>query len=444
MFGLSSIPFKKKSITEDVAREKDNFKPLIYAKDWVLSMFSSKKAYKTDFNLFDPQDKRAALEVCQPFAMVMDKCGTLMKNGKLYVTDKNGNEKPAYKDIVDLLKKPNVFQNEKSFLKNIEINLKTFGYCPIYLLRALSKDLPKTMTPIPPELFHLEGTGKAFSQTDIKDIIKRAYITWGNKEIELGKEEYIVIYDSVVSYPAQEGEEITFYTPVNSLSPHTRNYMAQIIGRGNLIVNGGPKGILYGNDTSELGNAALTEKEANDLNSKFKRKFGIVNKLYEIMVTNKKVGWVTIGSNTQQMMLHDEDKACAKDIANTVGLQPDMFSGDAKYDNKEMSERASYQDLIIPDSENIAQTLTEGICPPGAFIKIDFSHVSCLQEDISRMSTALSSASNAIKSLYDSRLITFDEGRMELSKYIDIDPEKPKGEFKDENIPESGETVQEL
>jgi hypothetical protein len=321
-------------------------------------------------------------------------------------------------------------QDGKSLLKQVEIYLKVYGFCPIFCLRATKRDLPKAMIAIPPQMFHIEGKGNIFSAQTKEDIVKRAYIKWGNGEINLLEEDYILIYDSIANYPQQDGDEISFYTPVNTLSPHTRNYMSQLIGRGNLIVNGGPKGILYGDDTSDTGNAALTPKEADELNKSFKRKFGIVNKLYEVMVTNKKVGWINIGANTQQLMLHEEGASCLNEICNTFGLQPDMFSQGATFDNKEAAKKAAYQDLIIPDSELIAQALTNGICPEGVFIKIDFSHVSCLQEDKSANAQSLSNAANAVGNLVNWGLITPDEARMELSNYIDIDPEKPLGEYK--------------
>ena len=401
-----------------------------YGQKWLTSLFADKSIYKTDFDLSTNEGKALALQVVQPFAMVADRIGAMMRNGKYYVVDKNDNERPRYKDIEALLSKPNLMQDGKSFLKQVEIYLKVYGFCPIFCLRATKRDLPKAMIAIPPQMFHIEGKGNIFSAQTKEDIVNRAYIKWGNGEINLLEEDYILIYDSIANYPQQDGDEISFYTPVDTLSPHTRNYMSQLIGRGNLIVNGGPKGILYGDDTSDTGNAALTPKEADELNKSFKRKFGIVGKLYEVMVTNKKVGWINIGANTQQLMLHEEGASCLNEICNTFGLQPDMFSQGATFDNKEAAKKAAYQDLIIPDSELIAQTLTSGICPEGVFIKIDFSHVSCLQEDKAANAQSLSNAASAVGNLVNWGLITPDEARMELSNYIDIDPEKPLGEYK--------------
>ena len=401
-----------------------------YGQKWLTSLFADKSIYQTEFNMSTNEGKALALQVVQPFAMVADRIGSMMRNGRYYVVDKNDNERPRYKDIESLLAKPNLMQDGKSFLKQVEIYLKVYGFCPIFCLRATKRDLPKAMIAIPPQMFHIEGKGNIFSAQTKEDIVKRAYIKWDNGEINLLDEDYILIYDSIANYPQQDGDEITFYTPVDTLSPHTRNYMSQLIGRGNLIVNGGPKGILYGDDTSDTGNAALTPKEADELNKGFKRKFGIVNKLYEVMVTNKKVGWINIGSNTQQLMLHEEGASCLNEICNTFGLQPDMFSQGATFDNKEAAKKAAYQDLIMPDAELIAQALTSGICPEGVYIKLDFSHISCLQEDKAASAQSLSNAANAVGNLVNWGLITPDEARMELSNYIDIDPEKPLGEYK--------------
>lgn len=401
-----------------------------YGQKWLTSLFADKSIYQTEFNMSTNEGKALALQVVQPFAMVADRIGSMMRNGKFYVVDKNDNERPKYKDIESLLAKPNLMQEGKAFLKEIEIYLKVYGFCPIFCLRATKRDLPKAMIAIPPQMFHIEGKGNIFSAQTKEDIVKRVYIKWDNGEINLLEEDYILIYDSIANYPQQDGDEFSFYTPVGTLSPHTRNYMSQLIGRGNLIVNGGPKGILYGDDTSDTGNAALTPKEADELNKNFKRKFGIVNKLYEVMVTNKKVGWINIGANTQQLMLHEEGASCLNEICNTFGLQPDMFSQGSTFDNKEAAKKAAYQDLILPDAELIAQALTSGICPEGVYIKIDFSHISCLQEDKAASAQSLSNAANAVGNLVNWGLITPDEARMELSNYIDIDPEKPLGEYK--------------
>lgn len=440
--GLFNKSFQRMNIKDMYSEAtyvgKDRGGNHIYMPQWSVSQYAERDIYKTDFDLSTNNGKALAMKVVEPFAMVLDRCGNMMRNGRMYVVDKNNNEKPRYADIQNLLNRPNVMQNGKAFIKQLEMYLKAFGFCPVFLLRATKKDLPKSMVVIPPWMFHIEGKGNLFRETSKDTIVKRAYIDWGGKNLELMEEDYMLIYDSIAYYPTEEGKDIKFYTPVDTLSAQTRNYMAQVIGRGNLIINGGPKGILYGDDTTDTGNAALTPDEADSLMAKFKRKFGIVNKLYEIMVTNKKVGWISIGSDAQNLMLHEEGEACKNEIANTIGFQPDMFSQGATFDNKEAAKKAAYQDLIIPDSELIAQALTETICPEGVFIKIDFTHVSCLQEDRAKNAQSLSSVSTALNNLVKEGVITVDEARREIANYMDIDPDKPLGEFKQLNNTSNG------
>ncbi len=410
---------------------KDEGGNFTYIPKWVESLFYG-FGKSIEFDMSTVWGKSKALRECYPFAMVLDRCGKMMQNGRYYVTDLNGNEKPRFKDISDLLYRPNAMQSGRAFLKEVEIMLRCFGFCPIYTLRAIKSDLPLSMVVIPPELFHMESSGNAFFlQKDLSDIIRRVYIRWGNNEIELSEEEYFVIYDSIVNIPCNPRSEITFYSAVDTLSQHTKNYMAQLIGRGNLIINGGPKGILYGNDTTDVGNAALTPSESKQLQDDFKRKYGIVQKLYEVMVTPKKLGWITLGSNTQQLMLHEEDESCVKDIAMTLGLDPNLVLQGSTYDNSSEAKKSAYQDLIIPDSENIAQSLTNAICKDRAVIKLDFTHVPCLQQDMKELAEALSTVSSAVTSLYNNRLLTFEESRMELANFTDIDPDNPKGEYKE-------------
>ncbi len=377
-----------------------------------------------DFDMSRDTHKRLALNYCTPFAMVVNKCGSFLSTGRYYVQDKNGNEieSPDARRIRSLLRKPNTLQSGRSFTKQIEVCLKTFGYCPVYTLRATSKSIPETMVVIPPELFHQTGTGKVFKQVEESEIINKTYIDWGGERLYLEPEEYFVIVDSEIVVPQNNGSEISYNYIADTLSHPVSNWMAQMIARGTLIKNGGPKGIIYNNDTSEFQNASLTGKEKDDLNNTFKRKYGLVNKLFSIWVTQKRVGWIPLTFNADQLKLHTEDKQCLELISNAIGVEPSVFSSDSKYDNKDSSKIGAYQDLIIPDSENYTETLTDAICPDGLFIKMDFSHVPCLQKDKSAESTTLKNTSDSIIKLMDSGLISKDEARIKLSEYLDINP----------------------
>ncbi len=333
--------------------------------DWNGLIKGGDKNNKIDFDMQKDAHKRLALRVCTPFSLVVNRCGSFLSNAKYYVQDKDGNEvkENTAEDIRSLIKKPNVLQSGKSFFKQVEVCLKAFGYCPVFTLRATKNSIPVSMVIIPPELFHQVSTGKIWKQTELKEVISKTYIDWNGEQLELEEEDFFVIVDSEICISTGINSEIVYDYIGDSLSHPVNNWMAQMIGRGGtLIKHGGPKGIIYNNDNSEFQNAALTEKEKNELNDKFKSKYGIVNKLFSIWVTQKKVGWIPLTFNVDQLKLHEEDKSCLNLVSNAIGLDPSLFSSDSKYDNKDAAKRSAYMDLIIPDAENISETITNAIC----------------------------------------------------------------------------------
>ena len=378
---------------------------------------------KVNFDMRNLNDKSEALSECTPFATVIDKIGSLFANGKYYVVDKDGNELTSNEDIVKLLNNPNPIQTGTQFAKQVEMTLKVFGFCPVYTMRATKKTLPKVMYVIPPELLHLETSGKYFNQFNKKDIISKAYIEWGTQNIMLDEEDYFIIFDSeMVISPDREGD-VYFASVVDSLSSPINNWMAQMAASNTLIVNGGPKGIICSGKSDEFNNSQLDSKEQKQLNQKFKDNYGLVNKLFSVLVTKANVTWIPMNYDASQLKLHEEDERCTNKIYNALGINPNVFDN-AKYDNQKSADKTAYQNLIIPDSLKVSEAFTHALCPDGIFIKIDYTHIEALQKDRESSAKVLDTISNALTRLQERNLITEKEARKELANYIDINPDK--------------------
>lgn len=280
---------------------------------------------------------------------------------------------------------------------------------------------------VPPELFHIVGTGKVFRQFELSEIVSEVYIDWGGKRLKLEDYEYLIIYDSNIRI--SDGiSDILFDSVSDSLSQPISNWVASMSASHTLLVNGGPKGVLYNDYTDQMGNMALTSEDEKEIKDRFKRDYGLVNKEYPILVTRQKLGWLALDFDANQLKLHEEDKRCTDKIANAMGINANLFT-DAKYDNLESAGKKAYQDVIIPDSIKIAGCLTRAICPEGVFIKIDFTDVECLQNNKETEANTLVKVADALQRLLDKSLITHDEARIEVARYIEIDPENPKGEY---------------
>lgn len=403
---------------------------------WYLSnFFSPSGKIRTDYDLTLVQDKSDSLLVCTPLSTVINKVGSFFANGKIYVTDKDGNEKEGYNDIRELLLHPNPLQTRVGFFKEIEMSLKLFGYCPIFTVRATKKSLPLAMYVIPAQIFHMVSSGKLFRQYDINDIVSRVYLEWNGIQEDLLEEDYFVIYDSSANINASN-QDIEFSSVTDSLSIPVNNWIASMTASHQLIVNGGPKGIIYSDYTDKMGNQVMSSEEKEILESKLKEKYGILNK-FPILTSEIKLGWIPLNYDASQLKLHEEDARCSKKICNAIGIDPSLFD-ESKYDNKIIAERSAYQGLIIPDSEKVSEALTDAICPNGVFIKLDYTHIDCLQKDKAASSSAFQKMASSLIQLVEKGQITLDESRNELAKFIDIDPDNPKGELKNNNSVENG------
>lgn len=315
------------------------------------------------------------------------------------------------------------------------MSLKLFGYCPIFTVRAAKKSLPLAMYIIPAQIFHMVSSGKLFRQYDIKDIVSSVYLEWDGLREELSDEDYFVIYDSSANVNGSN-RDIEFSSVTDSLSMPVNNWIAAMTASYQLIVNGGPKGIIYSDYTDKMGNQVMTPEEKEILESKLKEKYGILNK-FPILTSKIKLGWIPLNYDSSQLKLHEEDERCSRKICNAVGVDYSLFD-ESKYDNKSIAEKSAYQGLIIPDSEKVAEALTDAICPKGVFIKLDYTHVDCLQKDKSSSSSAFQKMASSLIQLVEKGQITLDESRNELAKFIDIDPDNPKGELKTNNSIENG------
>lgn len=368
--------------------------------------------------------KRAALLRCDPFFTVVDKAGMMMSRGIPYLVDKDNNERAGFKELKQLFKHPNPLQSFASFLKEVEISLKVFGFCPIVLVRSFRGAIPKAMWIVPAELFHMQGTGKLYSQFEYQEVIQRTYISWGGREIDFDASELLLITDSRMIFPDNYSVDVEFRSVADGLSASVNNWICAMEASHTLIVHGGPKGIVYNDHIDEMGNVALTAKEEKALKDEFKQKYGLVGKEYPIVVSTKKLGWIPLDYNADQLKLHEEDVRCTEKISNAIGINPNIFTN-AKFDNQESAKRAAYQDVIIPDSLKIAEAFTEALCPSGLSVKLDFSGVECLQADRQKEASTLSSLASALTGFVGNGILTPYEVRKELSKYIDIDPDIP-------------------
>lgn len=376
-----------------------------------------------DFDMTLDTEKARALLVCSPFFMVCDKLGSMASRGVPYVMDDEGNERSTFDDVRALLANPNPLQTWEAFLKQVELSLAAFGMCPISLVRATEQSLPVAMWVIPAERFRMYGTGYNVRQFALADVVDRAVVIGedGRERTELQPYEYCIIYNSMPVFHGGTKHEIGFFSPCDSLSAPVSNWVAAMAATHTLLVNGGPKGILYSDYADNMGNTQLTRDEEREVMARFKKDYGLVGQEHPILVTRYRMGWLPLDFNADQLKLQDTDDRATRAIATALGVNVSLFT-ESKYDNQESAKKGAYQDVVIPDSKKIASALTSAICTRGEHIEIDYSDVECLQKDKRAEADTMRTAGDALASMVNNGLISISEARERLADYIDIDP----------------------
>lgn len=374
-----------------------------------------------DFDMRKLDDKACAMLACTPLYMVLDKLGSMMSRAAFYVTDDDGNESRDGEKVAALLKRPNPLQDFRAFVKEVEVNVKLYGYAAIMIVRGFASAFPDALWVIPSELLRLKGNPDYLRTSELKDVITRRYLRYYGTTRDLQPYELALVTDASYYIPHDKDGLVMFNSVSDSLSFPVNNWLAAMSASHNLLVNGGPKGILTGESTDELGTAAIRPTEEDEIRNRVKSSYGMAGDKWQIMVTRFPLKWQAVDYDASQLRIDESNDKAIAAICNAFGLNPNLFT-DAKYDNQESAKKAAYQDVIIPDSHKIAEMLTQVLCPDGLHVWLDFSDVECLQKSKSEQAQTLSTVGSALTGMVSGGLITQEEARIELMKYIDIDP----------------------
>jgi hypothetical protein len=370
--------------------------------------------------------KAKALQVVTPFAAMVDRMGKLFAAGKDYVTDLDNNDKEGkepYRAVRKLIEKPNVLQTSEMFKKQVAAYLMVYGFCPIFANRLSPKDVPASLWCIPPELFTAKMSGNFLYEIEIGNVISEAAIKLdANKKMKLDDDDYFIIFTGQPQMGSNG--DLIVRTPADTCSQTVNNWLYQNVARGSIILDGGPMGMITNNDTSEFGNATMTQAENERINQAFKEKYGIVGKKFNIMVSQAALRWQPMSWNPSQLMLGEARKTAMEDLCFAFGWPYGLFDPSSQYSNNLAGEeRRAYTSSIIPDSLTYAAALTKFLNQPNLKYYIDFTDVDCLQKDRAAEVATISGLASSLGNMLGNKLISPLEARTLLSEYMDINPQ---------------------
>lgn len=390
-----------------------------------------------------------AYNCCPPLKAIIGKRAKALNTGKTVFQNADGKPLRGYQWLKKLLKRPNILQNEKQFLAQMNHYVDIFGYCPVLKIKASGfegQDEISQLWNIPPWLFDIEYTRKWLKQNKMSGIYKSYKILWEGNDIEIPVDQLGFIFDDGIGTECDTNLTIPDSRLVG-LDYVISNIMAGYKSRNTLITKRGAIGILSGDSSDNGVPIPLDEDDKTELQNEFK-KYGLIGQPYHIIITNASLRWQQMGFATKDLMLFEENTENIERLADAFGWPIELIARgkDVTYDNKVQARKDLYQNTLIPESDSRMEQFSRVIGLEGVEIRQDFSCVPVLQTDLKTMAEARMAVNAYCEKEYNMGLMTKNEWREELGlpriedpaydeykKAADPKPEPDKEEELDEN-----------
>lgn len=392
-------------------------------KGWILHL--DWLGHSKDFSNINTHAGQAlAYRIVRDIKTVVNKRAEVFQNGKVWVLDSDLNEPNTVEanNTRALLRKPNPLQTWGEFYTEQKVYKYVFGYCPVYKLRPVGISTPKALYNILPLIFSVKYTGKLFQQTELRDIIDSYKISFN------GKESLIDLDDVYIS------KDINPSLSMNCLMPESRltglQYDAALIyalgnARYSMVEKRGALGILSNETKDAIGAVTMQPAEKEEIQRAYSN-YGITTEKNKVIITDANLKWQQMAMAVKDLQLLELGEDAKIQVSDVFGVPAELLGSikGTTYANKQQAEKDFIQNSILPEAESDSEALTEFLGLRNCHIDIDFSNMPILQEDRKMRADTLKTTTEALDNALDKGIITSFEYRLELSKIIDIDPNK--------------------
>lgn len=322
---------------------------------------------------------------------VINKRAIMMSSGTPILCDLDGNPVEQHWAL-DLINNPNPTQSWSDVIFSLAVNdglfNNSFAYCP-----QRSFDIRNLFVPLPSNKIKIVGTGKYLDQLDTDGLIKEFQFWYDSK-----KHDTIEVSDMVY---LNTPDGINLLNPVNridTLKYPLSNIMASYNKRNVILENMGAIGILSSKKSDMGGALPMTPEEREEIQADWLRR-----SKDKLVMTEADVNWTPMSYPTKDLMLFEELTEDKMAIIDAYGLSYYLFSqsNGATFTNVKEGMRMSYQDTIIPETEQMYATISQqlGLYEQGVYLKPDFSHIAVLQDDKAAEASAMNLRADAVNKI---------------------------------------------
>lgn len=358
-----------------------------------------------------------AYALCSPLMSVISKKCAAIKNLRLAATTEDGEdlERP---DAVRTISHPNSVQGIADFVAHIEAMTQIFGKA--YIVRMESVGFPGAFELfVAPNLCVTENAAisPALSFMPDADIVDYTVTICGSS-MKIAKEDMFIVRDASYDLNACGGNisrMVSLQKPVNTFVASYEAVHELMINRGMLAIISLTSG---SGDIIRDARLPETESEKKNIQQAF-RKYGIRSDQFKYAITSMNAAVSPVSSTITDLGLTDVQKACKKEIADIYQVPSVLLDVEGStYANAKEAKAILYNDAIIPEANNIFYVLNRIYGFEDFKVMPYYDHLELFQESKREQAAGMTNLVNALNNAVSGGLMTTEQAKTELLKYI--------------------------
>ena len=300
--------------------------------------------------------------------------------------------------FVNILENPNPLVNGNELIRLYDMNMILYGNNYEFVLKPFKNSSPKILNILETNKIEAKITGKWYKQQDINEIIE--YYIYKNGD----ENEKLTIEQINHTKLNNSNNPILGESPLKSLYMDISNIRASKKFRNVIMTKEGALGFISNNTKDAIGAVAVAPEDRKRMEDAYVKNYGIEDGKSKIFISDANLKWNSTAYPIKDMLLFEEVDAGFKKIIDVLGLDENIFSTASTYENKISSLRNVFQTTIIPLSEELSMNRTKlfGLDGKNEWLRLDYSNVPVLQENILEKTIANKNKSESISTLVGS------------------------------------------
>lgn len=297
--------------------------------------------------------------------------------------------------IAALLRKPNSYEGQDSFLEKVFTYKLITGGSPIYKnMGGMTKGPVLEMDVLPSQFLQIKGDGTLFGVDSYRLL---------STNLEFQPNEIIYWKYANIDF-ALNGRQLYGLSPLkagmNMMQANSDAVRATVA----MFQNGGARGVLFDDNSLvplDVEGAArlqsVADMKINDLNSKGR-----------VVTAAAKLGYIQLGLSTVDMQLLEAIGLTGSKLCNIFNFPPGLLKPDSTYDNRNADMKYFITNKIVPEWCSFRDELNRSLLPDfgdqanGLFIDFDVQDLPELQDDMEKL----------VQTLQNASWLTMDEKRL--------------------------------